>query len=797
MRRSDVLAGICLSLSLGLGCDPDTFSQSFHHEPHAPSITPSSIEALDTLGPTVVDGGVNFSIYSERAERIELLLFDDPEADRPTQRFELTRFGDVWNVWVQSVGYGQHYGFVAWGPNWPYHADWHCGGVEGFVSDVDAEGNRFNPNKLLIDPYGKAVHRDFDWSRGSAASGPARAECTWGASAKSIVVRSEYAWSENEATWRANRMREDFEGHGWQDLVIYEVHPKGFTMDPTSGAEHPGSFSGIGDMAPYLADLGVTAVELMPVHEKALDGGYWGYWNVSFFAPEITYSSSHDGLLVLDEFKEMVDQLHQHGIEVILDVVYNHTGEGGLWRERRYIDDLSLDPSIDAVAINFEPKEIASLYSFRGIDNHAYYALPPDNQTYWNNTGVGNQTRPNHTPFRRLTLDSLRFYVEELHVDGFRFDLAAILGEQDQNYNTWDDPMNTVLGDILTDETLNRYNTRIIAEPWAAAGGYPTPVGQYPAHPDRPGVGWYEWNPHFRHWWRSFVNLDDWRMNSTQGPSDGGNTLTGSQGVYSHNGRRPYHSINYITSHDGFTMYDLFSFATKQNRCGMLNPVCCTTPASPWCETDSGDEDNRSRDWGPDEAMKRQLMRNLFVALAISHGTPMILGGDEWMRTQFGNNNAYSTGADNAWNWFRWGEWRASPERVRMHDFVRDVFRFRREHAYAFAPTDFMAGAPFEWKDAGNLPKSNWTDRHVMIHYHDATFGPELAILINLERGPVTFTLPSGRLWRRVLDTQAYFEDRGASPEESGNITLESPELLPEASYGVPASSIVILEASE
>jgi glycogen operon protein len=785
-----------IAVLAALGCNPDAFSNQFHSQPVAPSLRADQIEALEHLGPTVVDGGLNFSVYSEHATRVEVLLFDDPEADRPTQRFELTRHGDVWNVWVRGIGLGQHYGYVAWGPNWPYDPDWYCGSIEGFVADVDATGNRFNPNKLLIDPYAKAIHRDHDWARGSTASGPARTDCTYGAGSKSVVVESAYVWSDHETEWRANRMDPGFEGHGYHDLIIYEVHPKGFTRETASRVEHPGSYRGIGEMAPYLEELGVTAVELLPIHEKALDGGYWGYWTLNFFAPEITYSSTEDPLRVLDEFKWMVDELHKHGIEVILDVVYNHTGEGGLWRSRRYVDDFSVDPGLDARAVELDSKELASIYSFRGLDNQAYYALSEDNQTYWNNTGVGNDTRANHRPFRRLILDSLRFYVEELHVDGFRFDLAAILGQVDGDYNQWDDPANTVLQEIIDDPILAAHNTRIIAEPWSAGGGYwDLVVGGYPASRDRPGIGWYEWNPHYRHWWRSFVNQDEWQLSSMQGPADGGYTMTGSHGLYSWNGRRPHHSVNYITSHDGFTMYDLVSFEMKQNRCGMLNPVCCSDPTSPWCETDSGDDDNRSRDWG-DEAIKRQMMRNFFVALMISHGTPMILGGDEWMRTQYGNNNAYSTGADNEWNWFRWGDWMSSDPGHRMHDFVRQAIRLRREHGYAFAPADWESGAPFAWKDRFNVDKTVWSDRHVMMHYYDPTSGPELLVLINMERDWTEFTLPEGRTWRRLIDTQAHFEEMGPDPRTSGNATLDDPLALPDATYNVPSSTIVVLKAA-
>ena len=429
------LPSLLLLLPL-IGC-PNTgdYARLYHTEAKAPSIDAADIEALKTLGPTLVDKGINFSVYSEAAERIEVLLFDDPESERPTRQFPLQRFGDVWNIYVEGIGVGQHYGYIAFGSNWKYDEKWVPGQITGFVADVDETGARFNPNKLLFDPYGKALHRDHDWSKGSVASGPKRTEVTYGASAKTVVVKSAYTWSDTETAWRDQRQDENWVGHKWSDLIIYETHPKGFTASPASGVQHPGTYLGIAEKADYFKDLGVNAVELMPIHEKPLDGGYWGYATLSFFAPEISYSSRQKLNEVMDEFKGMVDALHQRGIEVILDVVYNHTGEGGFWRNKLEFD-LSPDPSTDSAVVNFDPKEVAGLYSYRGLDNAAYYGLSPDNQTYWNNTGVGNEMRTNHRPFRKLTIDSLRYFVEEFHVDGFRFDLAPVLGEKDKDYNT-------------------------------------------------------------------------------------------------------------------------------------------------------------------------------------------------------------------------------------------------------------------------------------------------------------------------------------------------------------------------
>ncbi len=807
-------------------CAAEDYDRVYDVADVAPSLSTEAIADLDHMGPTLIDGGLNVAVYSENAERVELLLFDDPESDLPIQRIPMVRQGDVWNIFVDGVGIGQHYGFIAWGPNWPYDEDWVVGSTTGFRSDVDLDGNRFNPNKLLTDPWSKALHRDHDWSKGSTASGPQRAQSTWAAASKSVVIASEYAWSDAEADWRAERSANTLSGHDWTDLVMYEVHPKGFTQNPASGVDHPGTYRGIGEMAPYLADLGINAVELMPIHEKPLDGGYWGYNNLNFFAPEHSFSAHAqatgrvDG--VIDEFKWMVDQLHQHGIEVIVDVVYNHTGEGGLWRERLFFETFE-----DATAVNFDPKEVAGLYSFRGLDNAAWYALSDDGQTYWNNTGVGNQLRPNHRPGQRLIMDSLHYLVEELHVDGFRFDLAGILGEKDLDYNAPTSVSATIVQQIADDPVLQKHNVRLISEPWTASGTGPG-IGGFPMSTNDSSFGWAEWNAHFRDWWRAFINHCNWSdygmechggaalespafvLNSTEGV-DGGSVLLGSESVYGDEGRHPYHSINFITVHDGFTLYDLVSYDDKQNECGLLNPKCCDDPLSVWCDTESGEEHNRSHNWGS-EPSKRAQMRNFFTAMFISRGTPLILGGDEWMRTQFGNNNAYSTWADNEWNWMRWGEWQnvTATHRYRMYSFVQDLIRFRARQKERLNPSRHDATPP-AFKDATNaeLSASQWgSQRHMMLHhYADAETG-ELAILINMETSPVTFTLPEGRNWHRILDTQAWFdqptdgsepdgylsEDPARDPYLSWNIRLDDPPPVDGATYTAQPFTMVILE---
>jgi glycogen operon protein len=365
-----------------------------------------------------------------------------------------------------------------------------------------------------------------------------------------------------------------------------------------------------------------------------------------------------------------------------------------------------------------------------------------------------------------------------------------------------------VLQTIIDDPVLQDANTRIIAEPWSLYGTF---VGSFPASTTRGGVGWFEWNGRFRDWWRSWVNFDGtngdisycalnttcttpyWTMHSQEGGRDGGFLMTGSYDWYHGNQRRPYHSVNFITVHDGFTMYDAVSYSRQRNGCGPLNPVCCDSPASAFCDPLSGEGNNRSRSWS-DEGFKAQQMRNLFAGMIVAQGTPMILGGDEWMRTQLGNNNAYTTGADNPFNWYDWGSWQANPARVRMHDFVAKLLRFRKEHAYAFALADYGQGAPFSWKsETGG--DANFDTKHIAQHYYDGTKGPQLYIMMNMEAGNVSFKLPTGVTWKRLFDTQAYFE--GSDPGLSGNITLDVPAVVETASYGVQSHSVVVLQAAQ
>ncbi len=796
-----------------LSCASSDYMSLYATAPLPPSLSSEDIATMDYMGATILDQGLNFCVYSENAERIELALFDDPEATQPTQQFAMERFGDLWNIYVEGLGLGQHYAFVAWGPNWQYDEQFYPYTVIGFNGDVDLDGNRYNPNKLLTDPYGKGYHRAHDWSRGMAATGPWRAESTYSAATKSVVVQSDYQWSDAETAWREQRQEDGV--HDWNELIIYEVHVKGFTANTASEVDHPGTYMGFAEKAPYLADLGVTAVELLPVFQKDLTlGGYWGYSTIDYFTPEMSYSETYattgDPYDVIDEFKAMVDTLHQNGLEVILDVVYNHTGEGGLWEDKVC---WGFDAAEDCYEIDYT--EVATIFSMRGLDNAAYYAVSDDGQRFYDHTGVGHDTRANHTPFRRLIMDSLHFWVEEMHVDGFRFDLAAVLGEEDQNYNTWNNT-STVLADIVNDPVLQQYNTRLIAEPWGFGSydNYWILLGEYPTSANDPDYGWAEWNGAFRDWWRRFYNWD-YRLNSYEYDAVGAWEVFNGTPYFFDDGRHPYHSINFVTVHDGYTLFDLFSFDSARNACSPINPVCCDDPWSVWCELE--EPWNQSEKAWDDDWTKRQLMRNMYTALMISNGTPLLLGGDEWIRTQYGNNNAWSEGADNPANWFRWGEWLsdASYHRYRMRDFVREVIQLRKDLSYAFAPKDFDSAMPRSWKNQYNQDLSNdeWSGDIAMVHYYqgDGFDQPEIAVLLNGSDYDQTFQLPSGKTWGRVLDTQYYFDTPGtvwevegntggyfedypdADPYTSMNITRDTPIVLSGAEYTTKAQSIVVL----
>jgi glycogen operon protein len=551
--------------------------------------------------------GTNFSVFSEVAQRVFLCLFDPDGVERRIRMREVTAF--CWHAYLPDIGPGQRYGFRVEGPWAPEH------------------GHRCNPNKLLLDPYARAIagpvqwgpevlpyevgHQDQISSQDSAAHVP-----------RSIVVDSQFDWGDDQPLRRP-----------LHESVIYEVHVKGFTAGmPEVPAELRGTYAGLSHPAAleHLRTLGVTAVELLPVHHFIHDGhlidrglrNYWGYNSIGYFAPHGEYATSGDAGQQVSEFKAMVKALHASGLEVILDVVYNHTAEGN---------------------------HLGPMLSFKGFDNAAYYRTVEDDRRYYMDyTGTGNSLNMRHPSTLQLVMDSLRYWVTEMHVDGFRFDLAATLARE--LYDV--DRLSAFFDIIHQDPVLNR--VKLIAEPWdIGVGGYQ--VGNFP-------VLWCEWNGKYRD-----VVRDYWRsQDATLGEFAA--RLTGSSDLYQNDGRKPSASVNFVTAHDGFTLRDLVSYNEKHNEANGEN-------------NQDGESHNRSWNLGSEgtaadetiAAARRRQQRNFLATLLLSQGVPMLLGGDEIGRTQQGNNNAYCQ--DNDISWFDW----ESPDRP-LFDFTRRVIEFRRHH---------------------------------------------------------------------------------------------------------------------
>jgi len=577
------------------------------------------------LGATWDGEGVNFALFSEHAEKVELCLFD-PRGRRETDRIPVRwKTDQIWHCYLPDARPGLLYGYRVHGPYEPKN------------------GLRFNANKLLLDPYAKQIAGAVRWSDalfgyriGSARedlaidrrdSAPGMPKCQ--------VIDTAFSWGDDRPPRTS-----------WHDTVIYEAHVKGFTWDhPEVPAQYRGTYAGLASHAviEHLKRLGVTAIELMPVHafiddriltEKGLRN-YWGYNSIGFFAPEMRYSASGR----VSEFKSMVKRFHSAGIEVILDVVYNHTAEGN-----------RLGPTLN----------------FRGIDNQAYYRLVPDNPRYYMDfTGCGNTLNMIQPRVLQLIMDSLRYWALEMHVDGFRFDLASALARELYDVNR----LGAFFEVVNQDPVLSRM--KLIAEPWdLGAGGYQ--VGNFPP-------GWTEWNGQYRDSVRSY-----WR-------GDGGligelaYRLTGSSDLYERSGRRPYASINFVTCHDGFTLHDLVSYNDKHNEANL---------------EDNRDGEAHNRSWncgaeGPTadpavNALRARQKRNLVATLLLSQGVPMILGGDEMGRTQRGNNNAYCQDSR-----ISWVDWKLSPEDREMLEFARRVVAVRRSHP-TFRRGSFFQGRPIK-----------------------------------------------------------------------------------------------------
>ena len=649
------------------------------------------------LGPRLWDGGVNFAVFSRHAERIWLELFAHPADEAPQHRIELRadrhRTGDIWHVWVEGLQPGQLYGYRADGPYAP------------------EDGHRFTPYKLLIDPYAAALTHldnwDFRRAQGYDPSSPeqdrSRSQENNSATTPKCIV------TERQTGWEATRPLE----RPWADTVIYELHVRGFTIHPSAGVDHPGTYRGLIEKIPYLKDLGVTAVELMPVQEfneheiarvNPLTGeqlrNYWGYSPAAFMAPNGSYSSDGCCGEQVEEFRDMVKAFHDAGIEVLLDVVFNHTAE--------------LD-------------EIGPTFSWRGLDNRIYYLLESDRRFYKDYTGTGNTVKADHPVVRDLILDALRYWVVEMHVDGFRFDLASVLGRDEDGHLLADPPL---LDRIAHDPVLR--NVKIIAEAWDAAGTYQ--VGSF--HDRR----WSEWNGRYRDDVRRFWRGDPGMLAAFA------SRLAGSADLYEDTGKGPESSINYVTSHDGFTLNDLVSYAQKHNEAnGEFNR--------------DGPVENYSANYGVEgptddpaiNAVRTRQIKNILLTLLLSHGVPMILGGDEFRRTQRGNNNAYCQ--DNEVGWWIWDK---LDEHANIHRFVRELITTRKAHS-PLRHAGFYTDADLQWvAPHGHAPQWDDPEARTLGCYLPDKDGLAILLLFNAGETAVEYdlpALPSGRQWQRKADT--------------------------------------------
>jgi len=670
------------------------------------------------LGATLVAGGVNFTLFSRGASGVELLLFDREDDSQPSRILPIdpahNRSYHYWHVFVPGIAAGQIYGFRVHGP---------CDPARGF---------RFDPSKILLDPYGRAVVVPKTYDRKAAGT---EGDNTKGAMKSVVVDNDAYDW---EGDLPLNRPS--------SRTVIYEMHVRGFTAHPNSGVTERkrGTYLGLIEKIPYLQQLGITAVELLPVFQfDAQDCppgkvNYWGYAPVSFFAPHQAYSSRQDPLGAADEFRDMVKALHRAGIEVILDVVFNHTAEGD-----------HCGPTL----------------CYRGVDNSTYYILEQDRSRYANYSGTGNTLNANHPIVRRMIVDSLRYWVAEMHVDGFRFDLASILA-RDSTGHVMSNP--TVLWDIESDPSLA--GTKMIAEAWDAAGLYQ--VGSFV------GDSWKEWNGRFRDDVRDFFRSAEGSVTRVA------DRLLGSPEMYGHKEREAEQSVNFVTCHDGFTLNDLVSYNQKYNdENGEGNR--------------DGADDNRSWDCGAEgpsddpavESLRNRQVKNFFAVTLLSLGMPMILMGDEVRRTQRGNNNAYCH--DNQNGWFDWSLVTRHAEVYRFvqlliaRRLLRDVGIERRRVSL----NQMLHQARKAWHGV-RLDQPDWSanSHSIALNFDLPSQGLIVHLILNAYWEPLDFELPvlaNGEKWRRWIDTSL------ASPQDI--VEWQTAEALPDWLYHAGSRSVVVL----
>ena len=690
------------------------------------------------LGATPTPHGVQFAFFSRRATAAWLLLFDSADDHAPAAEILLdpvrNRTGDIWHVLVSWAGPGQLYLFRVDGPYDP------------------GRGLRFNRHKALIDPYARALTHSHVWHIPEnygfvAPTAPAGRDSTRQGSAGRID-RSDLADNADLTISPLSSVGTmpkciviDNDSFDWQDdrplnyplrfSVIYETHVKSLSAHSSAGAKHPGTYRGVVEMIPHLKSLGITSLELLPVQEfdelendnvdptnGDLLENFWGYSTIAFFAPKGSYSAAHNGGEAggqVNEFKEMVRELHKAGIELVLDVVFNHSGEGS-----------HLGPTV----------------SFRGLDNRIYYILDQDRRMYRNFSGCGNTLNCNHPVVRSLIIDCLHYWVTEMHVDGFRFDLGSILG-RDETGKLMENP--PILERIAEDPILR--NTKIIAEAWDAAGAYQ--VGAFP------GGRWAEWNDHFRDDVRRF-----WRGDANMSAALA-TRITGSSDLYLRDGRKPFHSINFVTSHDGFTLNDLVSYSVKHNeRNGEYNA--------------DGMNGNSSANYGVEgptddpaiEQVRNRQVKNFLATLLLSLGTPMLLGGDEVRRTQAGNNNAYCQN-----NEISFMDYSLSDRHSDILRFCRQLIRFRLAHP-AFLRPEFYSG---EDNDYNAIPDVSWYNEKAKPMNWDREDGVlalridgskaetradrddfDFYFMFNASASAIQFSLcpaRNGRVWHVVMDT--------------------------------------------
>jgi glycogen operon protein len=670
-------------------------------------------------GAIIHDDGVQFVVVSRSATAMRVLTYDKAQDREPSEIIDfdpaLNRWGDIWSIFVPGMAAGQLYHYQADGPHEP------------------EKGHRFDPSARLIDPYAKALAGHFLRADDGIVRPP-----------KCVVVDDEFDWQGDR------HLRREL-----SETIIYEMHVRGFTRSSTSGVTHGGTYLGVIEKIPYLQSLGVTAVELMPIHEfpiydclgqKCDRPNYWGYDPIALFAPHRGYAAGKEPGCQVREFKQMVRALHQAGIEVILDVVFNHTAEGN---------------------------DVGPVLSFKGLENRVYYMLENGGATYKNYSGCGNTLNGNHPIVRELIFHCLRHWVHNYHVDGFRFDLASILSRDRDGHLVPNPPVVEAIGEdpLLAD-------TKIIAEAWDAAGAYQ--VGTFAT------LRWAEWNGRYRDDVRRF-----WRGDPHMTPAMA-TRMAGSSDLYQPGGRRPYHSINFITSHDGFTLNDLVSYNDKHNEANEEG-------------NRDGENHNSSCNYGVEGPTRRQTVervrirqiKNMMASLLLSQGAPMIVAGDECRRTQRGNNNAYCQ--DNAISWF---DWRLVDKHKSLGRFCRALIAFRKAEP-TIRQTSFLSGQPV---CPGGLPDASWynadgkpidwdrNDRSLVcllaaVPRTDTSTEPNhhLLLFCHADPEPREFTFPEpARIipWRLFIDTAAqspediYPELDGPIPPSPGVIRLESRSMI-------------------